>query len=66
MNFEKLCFKKVKNECLKFIKSQETKKEKFKNKERMLKSFLIPICFWIENKVTQKNKIVSGSVPNSK
>ena len=61
MNFEKLCFKKVKNECLKFIKSQETKKEKFKNKERMLKSFLIPICFWIENKVNQKpGKAASG------
>ena len=60
MNFEKLCFKKVKNECLKFIKSQETKKEKFKNKERMLKSFLIPICFWIENKVNQKKPFLIG------
>ena len=60
MKFEKLCFNKVKNECLKFIKSQETKKEKFKNKERMLKSFLIPICFWIENKVTQKKPFLIG------
>ena len=42
-----LCFDKVKKDCLKFIKSQETKADKFKNKERMIKSFLIPLCFWI-------------------
>ena len=36
-----LCFGKVKKDCLKFIKSQETKADKFKNKERMIKSFLI-------------------------
>ena len=45
-----LCFGKVKNDCLKFIKSQETKADKFKNKERMIKSFLIPLCFWISKK----------------
>ncbi len=60
MNSEKLCFKKVKSECLKFIKSQETKKEKFKNKERMLKSFLIPICFWIKNKSNHKKPFLIG------
>ena len=60
MNSEKLCFNKVKNKCLKFIKSQETKKEKFKNKERMLKSFLIPICFWIENKTNHKKPFIIG------
>ena len=60
MNSENHCFKKVKNECLKFIKSQETKKEKFKNKERMLKSFLIPICFWIENKTNHKKPFIIG------
>ena len=27
------CFDKVKKDCLKFIKSQETKADKFKNKE---------------------------------
>ena len=27
------CFKKVKKDCIKFIKSQETSKEKFINKE---------------------------------
>ena len=43
-------FDKVKKDCLKFIKSQETKADKFKNKERMIKSFLIPLCFWISKK----------------
>ena len=46
-----LCFDKVKNDCLKFIKSQETKTDKFKNK----KVFLIPLCFWI-NKKAHKNR----------
>jgi len=41
------CFQKVKKKCYSFISSQETKREKFKNKEKMVKSFLIPICFWI-------------------
>ncbi len=50
-----LCFDKVKKDCLKFIKSQETKADKFKNKERMIKSFLIPLCFWISKKA-YKNK----------
>ena len=50
-----LCFDKVKNDCLKFIKSQETKTDKFKNKERMIKVFLIPLCFWI-NKKAHKNR----------
>ena len=27
------CYKKVKKDCFKFIKSQETKKNKFKNKK---------------------------------
>ena len=40
------CFNIVCGDCLKFIKSQETKTEKFKNKNRMIKSFLIPVCFW--------------------
>ena len=34
-----LCFDRVKKDCLKFIKSQETKADKFKNKERMIKDF---------------------------
>jgi D-glycerate 3-kinase len=60
MNSEILCFNKVKKDCLKFIKSQETKKEKFKNKERMLKSFLVPICFWIANKTKNKKPFFVG------
>ena len=49
------CFGKVKIDCLKFIKSQETKADKFKNKERMIKSFLIPLCFWISKKAEKKH-----------
>jgi len=49
------CYRKVSKDCIKFIRSQETSKEKFKNKEKMIKSFLIPISFWISNK-TKKSK----------
>ncbi len=49
------CYKKVKKDCFKFIKSQETPKEKFKNIERMVKSFLIPISIWIAGKTNKKN-----------
>ena len=54
------CFNKVKKDCLKFIKSQETKDDKFKNKERMIKSFLIPLCFWISEKVDKKRPYFVG------
>jgi D-glycerate 3-kinase len=54
------CFVKVKKDCLKFIESQETKKDKFKNKERMIKSFLIPISFWISKKVNKKKTLIIG------
>ncbi len=49
------CFGKVKKDCFKFIKAQETSTEKFKGKEKMLKSFLIPLCEWIAQKA-DKNK----------
>tara|TARA_B100001758_G_C18322220_1_gene563829 strand:- start:22 stop:951 length:930 start_codon:yes stop_codon:yes gene_type:complete len=49
------CFYRVKLDCLKYIASQETKKFKFKNKKKLIKTFLIPICFWISQK--KKNKI---------
>ena len=49
------CYKKVSKDCLKFIKLQETSKDKFKNKEKMIKSFLIPVSFWIASK-TNKSK----------
>ena len=55
-----LCFSKVKKDCLKFIKSQETKADKFKNKEKMIKSFLIPLCFWISKKVNNKRPYFVG------
>jgi len=54
------CFNKVKKNCLKFIKSQETKDDKFKNKERMIKSFLIPLCFWISKKANIKKPYFVG------
>ena len=55
-----LCFGKVKKDCLKFIKTQETKSDKFKNKERMIKSFLIPLCFWIDKKADKKKPFFVG------
>ena len=55
-----LCFGRVKKDCLKFIKSQETKADKFKNKERMIKSFLIPLCFWINKKANKKRPYFVG------
>ena len=54
------CFKKVKSDCLEFIKSQETSKEKFSNKNKMLKSFLIPVCFWIAKKASNKKPYFVG------
>ncbi len=54
------CFDKVKKDCLKFIKSQETKKDKFKKKEKMIKSFLIPLCFWINKRAEKKRPYFVG------
>ena len=55
-----LCFSKVKKDCIKFIKSQETSTEKFKGKEKMIKSFLIPLCFWISKKADKKKPYFVG------
>ena len=55
-----LCFGRVKKDCLKFIKSQETKADKFKNKERMIRLFLIPLCFWISKKAEKKKPYFVG------
>ncbi|MDC2969927.1 uridine kinase [Candidatus Pelagibacter sp.] len=60
MHHLSLCFGKVKKDCLKFIKSQETKADKFKNKERMIKTFLIPLCFWINKKADKKKPYFVG------
>ena len=54
------CFSKVKKDCFQFIKSQETKTEKFSNKDKMLKTFLIPMCFWIANKTKIKKPYFVG------
>ena len=54
------CFSKVKKDCFQFISSQETKKDKFKNKDRMIKSFLIPISFWISKRVNKKKPLIIG------
>ncbi len=54
------CFNKVKKDCFKFIKSQETPTEKFGNKDGMLRSFLIPMCFWIAKKANNKKPYFVG------
>jgi len=54
------CFNKVKKDCFKFISSQETKKDKFKNKNKMVKSFLIPVSFWISKKVDKNKPLLIG------
>ena len=54
------CYKKVKNNSFKFIKTQETKTNKFKNKNKMLKAYLIPLCFWINKKVKKKSSLIIG------
>ena len=54
------CFNKVKKDCFKFIKSQETSTEKFSKKEIMLKNFLIPLCFWISKKANNKKPFIVG------
>ena len=60
MNLVNECFFKVKKDCLKYISSQETKAEKFINKDKMIKSFLIPVCFWIANQASKKKPLLIG------
>ena len=55
-----LCFSKVKKDCMKFINSQETASDKFKGKEKMIKFFLIPICFWIVKKMNNEKPYFVG------
>jgi len=54
------CFSKVKKDCFKFISSQETKRDKFKNKNKMIKSFLIPVSFWISKRVNKNKPLMIG------
>ena len=55
-----LCFSKVKKDCIKFIKSQETKRDKFNNKDKMIRSFLIPVSQWISKKIDKKKPLLIG------
>ena len=54
------CFSKIKKDCFKFISSQETKKDKFKNKDKMIKFFLIPVSQWISKKADKKKPLIIG------
>ena len=54
------CFFKVKTASFKYISSQETAREKFKKKDLMIRSFLIPISFWIFKKAKKKNPLIIG------
>ena len=54
------CFNAVRKDCYKYIKFQETKTEKFKNKNRMIKAFLIPLCYWIKNKTNNRKPLLLG------
>ena len=60
MSLVNVCFDKVKKDCFRFIKSQETSREKFANKDGMLKTFLIPMCFWIAKKASNKKPYFVG------
>ena len=60
MSSVNVCFNKVKKDCLKFIRSQETATEKFQDKEKMIKSFLIPLSFWISNKTDNQKPYFVG------
>ena len=54
------CFNAVYKDCVKYIKFQETKTEKFKNKNLMIKTFLIPLCYLIKNKINSKKPLLIG------
>ena len=60
MNSIEDCLNKVKNDCYKFIKTQEISSDKFKKKDKMLKAFLIPISFWIAKKTNRKKPLIVG------
>ena len=51
MKFYNDCYRVVRKKCFKFIKSQETSKEKFKNKEKMIRDYLIQFLFGYQKNV---------------
>ena len=57
MNLIEDCLSKVKKDCYKFILTQETSSDKFKNKDKMLKKYLVPLSFWIAKEQILKNPI---------
>ena len=60
MNLVEDCLNKVKKDCYKFIKTQETSSDKFKNKDKMLKDYLVPMSFWIAKKTNIKKPYIVG------
>ena len=54
------CYSKVKKDCFRYIASQETRTEKFKNKDKMIKSFLIPVSFYIANRANKEKTMIVG------
>ena len=60
MNSVEDCLNKVKKDCYKFIKTQETSSDKFKNKDKMLKDYLVPMSFWIAKKTNFKKPYIVG------
>ena len=54
------CLNKVKKPCYRFISTQEISSEKFKNKDKMLRSFLIPVCFWMAKKKKKNKTMIVG------
>ena len=60
MNLIEDCLNKVKKDCYKFIKTQETSSDKFKNKDKMLKDYLVPMSFWIAKKTNFKKPYIVG------
>ena len=60
MNLIEDCLSKVKKDCYKFILTQETSSDKFKNKDKMLKKYLVPLSFWIAKRTNLKKPYIVG------
>ena len=60
MNLTEDCLSKVKKDCYKFILTQETSSDKFKNKDKMLKKYLVPLSFWIAKRTNLKKPYIVG------
>ena len=60
MNLIEDCLSKVKKDCYKFILTQETSSDKFKNKDKMLKKYLVPLSFCIAKRTNLKKPYIVG------